>query len=197
MFHRGTRRTVGTRRASEGVHSPSRGRVWILFLACSCFSRIESEQKSPRKSPRLNTSPRTSMSHTHHDEGRFYFEPGVDVAAFIFEHLKDTKTRAALSCVSRTWREAKQRDRARYSTRTTWEEEYPFEYPFKSFVGDVRPKIIAENPEFTFGEVCRELDAQWAKLSDVEKTKYMGSCLGWSMSERAIERWNLRGCGWT
>ena len=82
------------------------------------------------------------------------------------------------------------------------------EYPVRRtslvfFVTDVRPKIIAENPEGTLAEVdrelgyARELEAQWAKLSDVEKTKYMGSCLGWSMSERAIERWTLRGCGWT
>ena len=89
-------------------------------------------------------------------------------------------------------------------------EEWPFEYPFRIFITDVRPNIIAENHKFynfralirkltdkELGEVCRELDAQWAKLSDVEKTKYMGSCLGWSMSERAIERWTLRGCGWT
>ena len=90
------------------------------------------------------------MSHTHHDEGRFSFEPGVDVAAVIFQYLKDTETRAALSCVSRTWREAKQRDRARYSTTTTWVEEWPLEYPFKRVVTDMRPKIIAENPEINF-----------------------------------------------
>ena len=169
--------------------------LFLFFLGSNVSVRKEPLEK-PHDST-LRPARVARMSNTHHDEGRFSFEPGVDVAAVIFEHLKDSRTRAALSCVSRTWREAKQRDRARYSTRTTWEEEYPFEYPFKSFVGDVRPKIIAENPEFTFGEVCRELDAQWAKLSDVEKTKYMGSCLGWSMSERAIERWNLRGCGWT
>ena len=129
------------------------------------------------------------MSHTNHNEGRFSFEPGVDVAAVIFEHLKDTRTRAALSCVSRTWREAKQRDRARYSTRTTWVEEWPLEYPIPRtslvfFVTDVRPKIIAENPEGTVAEVdrelgyARELEAQWAKLSDAEI-------------------WGLVECGWT
>ena len=42
------------------------------------------------------------------------------------------------------------------------------------FVTDVRPKIIAENPEVTLAEVdrelgyARELEAQWAKLSDAE-----------------------------
>ena len=124
------------------------------------------------------------MSHTHHDEGRFSFEPCADVAAVIFENLKDTRTRAALSCVSRTWREAKQRDRERYGTRTTWVEEWPLEYPFGFFVTDIRPKIIAENPEGTLGEVdrelgyARELEAQWAKLSDAEI-------------------WGLVECGWT
>jgi hypothetical protein len=156
------------------------------------------------------------MSHTHHDEGRFSFEPGADVAAVIFEHLKDTETRAALSCVSRTWREAKQRDRARYSTRTTWEEEFPFEYPFKSFVGDVQPKIIAENPEGTLGEVdrelglARELEAQWAKLSDAEKRKYMYltsyrwvdeyTSIRYAFDVKQVkqaEQGYLRECGWT
>lgn len=47
------------------------------------------------------------------------------------------------------------------------------EYPFKFFVEAVHPKIIAENPKFTFDEVTGELDAQWAKVSDVEKRKYI------------------------
>jgi hypothetical protein len=162
------------------------------------------------------------MSHTHHDEGRFSFEPGVDVAAVIFQYLKDTETRAALSCVSRTWREAKQRDRARYSTRTTWMEEWPFEYPFRIFITDVRPNIIAENHKFynfralirkltdkELGEVCRELDAQWAKLSDSEKRLQGTSIVRVGTVRRTVwrirsvplmkheeKRW-LRECGWT
>ena len=131
------------------------------------------------------------MSHTNHDEGRFSFEPGVDVAALIFEHLKDTRTRAALSCVNRTWREAKQRDRARYDSTTTWLEEWPLEYHFKRFVTDMRPKIIAgivaedvcEVDFGVLGKIDRELKAQWAKLSDAEK--------------RTLDKWCLVKRGWT
>ena len=58
-------------------------------------------------------------------------------------------------------------------------EEWPLEYPVRRtslvfFVTDVRPKIIAENPEGTLAEVdrelgyARELEAKWAKLSDAE-----------------------------
>ena len=63
------------------------------------------------------------------------------------------------------------------------------EYPFGFFVTDIRPKIIAENPEGTLAEVdrelgyARELEAQWAKLSDAEK--------------RTLDKWRLVKRGWT
>ena len=61
------------------------------------------------------------------------------------------------------------------------------EYHFKRFVTDMRPKIIAENPEFNFvgmlGKIDRELEAQWAKHSDAEK--------------RTLDKWCLRERGWT
>ena len=53
-------------------------------------------------------------------------------------------------------------------------EEWPFEYPFRIFITDVRPNIIAENHKFyNFRALIRkltdkELEAQWAKLSDAE-----------------------------
>lgn len=59
-----------------------------------------------------------------------------------------------------------------------------FGISLRIFVTDIRPKIIAENPEGTLGEVdrelgyARELEAQWAKLSDAEI-------------------WGLVECGWT
>ena len=191
-----------------------------MFLACShllLFFSDSVSKRAPRKAHDSTLRPAVaSMSHTHHDEGRFSFEPGADVAAVIFEHLKDTETRAALSCVSRTWREAKQRDRARYGTTTTWMEEWPLEYPFRIFVTDARPKIIAENPEGTLGEVdrelglARELEAQWAKLSDAEKRKYMYlTSYRWVDEYTSIryacdvkqvkqaEKGYLRGGGWT
>ena len=179
-------------------------------------------KRAPGKATTPHFAPHQSMSHTHHDEGRFSFEPGVDVAAIIFEHLKDTRTRAALSCVSRTWREAKQRDRARYSTTTTWMEEWPFEYTFRIFVTDVRPKIIVENHFYNLttglirkltdkelGEVDWKLKAQWAKLSDAEKRTQGTSIVRVGTVRRTVwrirsvplmkyeeKRW-LRGCGWT
>ena len=44
--------------------------------------------------------------------------------------------------------------------------------PYFFFCKAQRPKIIAKNPNFTFGEVGKELGAQWKKLSDAEKKKY-------------------------
>ena len=89
------------------------------------------------------------------------------------------------------------------------------EYPFRIFVTDVRPKIIAENPEGTLGEVDRELgldkelEAQWAKLSDAEKRTQGTSIVRVGTVRRTVwrirsvplmkyeeKRW-LRGCGWT
>ena len=44
--------------------------------------------------------------------------------------------------------------------------------PYMLFCKAMRPKIVAKNPKFTFGEVGKELGAQWKKLSDAEKKKY-------------------------
>ena len=44
--------------------------------------------------------------------------------------------------------------------------------PYMLFCKDQRPKIVAANPNFTFGEVGKELGAMWKKLSDAEKAKY-------------------------
>ena len=44
--------------------------------------------------------------------------------------------------------------------------------PYMLFCKAQRPKIVAKNPKFTFGEVGKELGAQWKKLSDAEKKKY-------------------------
>mgnify|MGYP002831879833 FL=1 len=44
--------------------------------------------------------------------------------------------------------------------------------PYFFFCKAQRPKIIAKNPNFTFGELGKELGAQWKKLSDAEKKKY-------------------------
>ena len=95
-------------------------------------------------------------------------------------------------------------------------EEWPLEYPFRIFVTDIRPKIITENPEGTLGEVDRELgldrelEAQWAKLSDAEKRKYMYltsyrwvdeytsisyACDAYTIKQ--AEKGYLRECGWT
>ena len=90
------------------------------------------------------------------------------------------------------------------------------EYPFGFFVTDIRPKIIAENPEGTLGEVDRELgldkelEAQWAKLSDAEKRKYMYrtsyrwvdeyTSISYACDVKQVkqaEKGYLRGGGWT
>ena len=44
--------------------------------------------------------------------------------------------------------------------------------PYMLFCKAMRPKIVAKNPKMTFGEVGKELGAQWKKLSDAEKKKY-------------------------
>lgn len=44
--------------------------------------------------------------------------------------------------------------------------------PYMLFCKAMRAKIVAKNPKMTFGEVGKELGAQWKKLSDAEKKKY-------------------------
>lgn len=102
-------------------------------------------------------------------------------------------------------------------------EEWPFEYTFRIFVTDVRPKIIVENHFYNLttglirkltdkelGEVDWKLKAQWAKLSDAEKRKYMYltsyrwvdeytsisyACDAYTIKQ--AEKGYLRECGWT
>lgn len=45
--------------------------------------------------------------------------------------------------------------------------------PYMLFCKEQRPKIVAANPNFTFGEVGKALGAGWKKLSDAEKAKYV------------------------
>eukprot|EP00584_Thalassiosira_punctigera_P006296 CAMPEP_0172528858 /NCGR_PEP_ID=MMETSP1067-20121228/3092_1 /TAXON_ID=265564 ORGANISM="Thalassiosira punctigera, Strain Tpunct2005C2" /NCGR_SAMPLE_ID=MMETSP1067 /ASSEMBLY_ACC=CAM_ASM_000444 /LENGTH=67 /DNA_ID=CAMNT_0013312825 /DNA_START=127 /DNA_END=330 /DNA_ORIENTATION=+ len=40
------------------------------------------------------------------------------------------------------------------------------------FAKETRPKVIEENPDFTFGEVGKELGKRWRALSDEEKAEY-------------------------
>lgn len=44
--------------------------------------------------------------------------------------------------------------------------------PYMLFCKAERPKIVAANPNFTFGEVGKALGAKWKTLSDNEKAKY-------------------------
>mmetsp|Transcript_10769 Transcript_10769/g.43411 ORF Transcript_10769/g.43411 Transcript_10769/m.43411 type:complete len:94 (+) Transcript_10769:76-357(+) len=44
--------------------------------------------------------------------------------------------------------------------------------PYMLFCKAMRAKIVAKNPKMSFGEVGKELGAQWKKLSDAEKKKY-------------------------
>lgn len=44
--------------------------------------------------------------------------------------------------------------------------------PYMVFCKEMRPKIVKENPSYTFGEVGKALGAAWGKLSDKEKAKY-------------------------
>ena len=39
-----------------------------------------------------------------------------------------------------------------------------------NFAKQTRAKIVKENPNFTFGEVGKELGAQWGKLSQAPQT---------------------------
>lgn len=40
------------------------------------------------------------------------------------------------------------------------------------FSKEMRPTVVEENPDMSFGEVGRELGARWRALSDDEKAKY-------------------------
>lgn len=40
------------------------------------------------------------------------------------------------------------------------------------FAKETRPKVIAENPDLTFGEVGKELGARWRALTDAQKAEY-------------------------
>jgi uncharacterized protein (DUF736 family) len=44
-----------------------------------------------------------------------------------------------------------------------------------NFAKQTRAKIVKENPNFTFGEVGKELGAQWGKLSQAQKDKFKAS----------------------
>tara|TARA_B110000977_G_scaffold176330_1_gene231912 strand:+ start:46797 stop:47060 length:264 start_codon:yes stop_codon:yes gene_type:complete len=44
--------------------------------------------------------------------------------------------------------------------------------PYMLFCKAERPKIVAANPKFTFGEVGKELGAKWRGMSDAQKAKF-------------------------
>ena len=44
--------------------------------------------------------------------------------------------------------------------------------PYMLFCKEMRPKIVAANPKFTFGEVGKKLGDEWKKLSDAKKASY-------------------------
>lgn len=44
--------------------------------------------------------------------------------------------------------------------------------PYMLFCKAQRPKIVAANPNFTFGEVGKALGTAWKELSDADKAKY-------------------------
>jgi hypothetical protein len=44
--------------------------------------------------------------------------------------------------------------------------------PYMLFCKEQRPKIVAANPAFTFGEVGKALGAAWKALTDAEKAKF-------------------------
>ena len=44
--------------------------------------------------------------------------------------------------------------------------------PYMKFCKAERPKIVAANPKFTFGEVGKELGAKWRGMTDAQKAKY-------------------------
>ena len=44
--------------------------------------------------------------------------------------------------------------------------------PYMLFCKAERPKIVAANPKFTFGEVGKELGAKWRGMTDAQKLKF-------------------------
>ena len=44
--------------------------------------------------------------------------------------------------------------------------------PYMKFCKAERPKIVAANPMFTFGEIAKELGAKWRAMSDAQKAKF-------------------------
>lgn len=44
--------------------------------------------------------------------------------------------------------------------------------PYMLFCKEQRPKIVAANPNFTFGEVGKALGSAWKALSDGDKAKF-------------------------
>ena len=44
--------------------------------------------------------------------------------------------------------------------------------PYMTFCKAERPKIVAANPKFTFGEVGKELGAKGVGMTDAQKAKY-------------------------
>ena len=44
--------------------------------------------------------------------------------------------------------------------------------PYMIFCKAERPKIVAANPKFTFGEVGKALGEKWRGMSDAQKAKY-------------------------
>lgn len=40
------------------------------------------------------------------------------------------------------------------------------------FAKETRPKVIEDNPDFTFGEVGKELGKRWRALTDDQKAEY-------------------------
>ena len=44
--------------------------------------------------------------------------------------------------------------------------------PYMKFCKAERPKIVAANPMFTFGEIAKELGAKWRAMSEAQKAKF-------------------------
>jgi hypothetical protein len=40
------------------------------------------------------------------------------------------------------------------------------------FAKEIRPKIVSEKPDLSFGEVGKELGVRWRALSDAQKEAY-------------------------
>jgi hypothetical protein len=45
--------------------------------------------------------------------------------------------------------------------------------PYMVFCKKTRPKVVAENPDLSFGQVGKKLGEMWRELSDEEKKKYV------------------------